>query len=181
MRPRSLRRAGAPRTAVAVLATVASFAAAATIALLALPATPARAAGAADQKEVEGRLMCYCGCSNLTIRDCSCGVAAGIKADIAARLANGQSSDQVVAAYVKERGEQIRSEPERAGFNLLAWIMPFAAILVGGFMIVGLTRRWQARGAAALPGADTLAGGAVASPADRETLDRIAREMKDTL
>jgi len=173
MRPRSARRPGA------ILAAVALGAAAALASVL--PATQAHAADAADQKEVEGRLMCYCGCSNLTIRDCSCGVASGVKADIAARLAGGQTSDQVVAAYVSERGEQIRSEPERAGFNLLAWVMPFAAILAGGFMIVALTRRWQARGAAAQPGPDTLGGGAAASPADRATLDRIAREMRDTL
>lgn len=145
------------------------------------PAIPARAAGAGIQQEVEGRLMCHCGCSNLTIRDCACGTAAGIKADIAARLAAGQTADQVVAAYVSNHGEQIRSAPVRSGFNLVAWIMPFAAILAGGVMIVGLTRRWRGRGVAALPGPDTLAGGATAAPADRDALDRIAREIRDTL
>jgi len=159
---------------------IVAFAAFAALAAL-VPTIPAHAAGTGTQQEVEGRLMCYCGCANLTIRDCSCGTAAGIKADIAARLAKGQSSDQVVAAYVSRHGEQIRSAPERSGFNLIAWIMPFAAILAGALMIVALTRRWQARGVAALPGPDTLAGGATASPADRETLDRIAREMRDTL
>lgn len=177
MRPRSPGRVTAT---AAALTACAAFVSLVSLAAL-ISATPARADGAGIQKETEGRLMCYCGCSNLTIHDCSCGVAAGIKADIAARLAAGQTSDQVVAAYVSERGEQIRSEPERSGFNLFAWIMPFAAILAGGVMIVALTRRWQARGVAAQPGPDTLAGGAIASPADREALDRIAREMRDTL
>jgi cytochrome c-type biogenesis protein CcmH len=167
-------RRHSPRRAAAALAAFISVAALA-------PAIAAYAAGTGTQQEVEGRLMCYCGCSNLTIRDCSCGTAAGIKTDIAARLAAGQTSDQVVAAYVSQRGEQIRSEPERSGFNLFAWIMPFAAILAGAVMIIALTRRWQARGVAALPDPGTLAGGAAASPADRETLDRIAREMRETL
>jgi cytochrome c-type biogenesis protein CcmH len=168
MRPPSDRRA---IVALAVFAALAAL----------VPAIPARAAGPGTQQEVEGRLMCYCGCANLTIRDCGCGTAAGIKADIAARLAAGQTPDQVVAAYVSQHGEQIRSAPERSGFNLFAWIMPFAAILAGAVMIIGLTRRWQAAGAAALPAPDTLAGGATATPADRETLERIAREMRDTL
>jgi cytochrome c-type biogenesis protein CcmH len=138
----------------------------------------ARAAAPAPQQEVEGRLMCYCGCSNLTVRDCSCGTAAGIRHDIATRLAAGQSTDQIVAAYVSERGEQVRSAPEPSGFNLLAWITPFAAILAGAILIVSLTRRWRNRGAA-LPSPD--GSGAAAAPADSATLERIEREMRETL
>ena len=142
------------------------------------PADSARAAETTPQHQVEGRLMCYCSCSNLTVRDCSCGTAAAIRNDIAARLAAGQTADQVVAAYVAEHGEQIRSAPEPEGFNLIAWVMPFAVILAGMVMVVALARRWRMRGAA-LPPPD--AAGAAAAPADRATLERIEREMRDTL
>jgi cytochrome c-type biogenesis protein CcmH/NrfF len=149
---------------------------------LALPAAAAsaRAAETTPQQQVEGRLMCYCGCSNLTVRDCSCGTSASIRGDIAARLASGQTADQVVAAYVSEHGEQIRSAPEPEGFNLVAWVMPFAVILAGMVMVVALTRRWQRRGAVPPP-PDAAGAGAAALPADRAMLERIEREMRDRL
>ena len=134
------------------------------------------------QQRAEGALMCYCGCADLTVRTCSCGTAARIKEDIAARLAKGQSVDQVVQAYVEERGEQIRSAPTLEGFNLLAWVMPFAAILAAGLAVVALVRRWGARGAAAtrLAAREAAPSGSPSS-ADREALERIEREIRETL
>ncbi|HZN04985.1 MAG TPA: cytochrome c-type biogenesis protein CcmH, partial [Candidatus Polarisedimenticolia bacterium] len=82
----------------------------------------ARAAGAAapdaaGREEaalaIEEDLMCHCGCTDLTVRVCNCGVAAGIKDDIRDRLARGQSPAEVEAAYVARFGEQIRSAPTR--------------------------------------------------------------------
>ena len=161
----------------------------AALALLALGFAGAVSSGAlaaelTPQEKVETRLMCYCGCADLTVRTCSCGTAADIKQDIARRLADGQSADEVVAAYVRERGPQIRSAPTTSGFDLLAWVMPFLVILAGGGFIVHLTRRW--RGRAAQPAAP----GAPAAPAfdsrrlsadDRGTLDRIEREIREEL
>jgi cytochrome c-type biogenesis protein CcmH len=142
------------------------------------------AAELTPQEKVETRLMCYCGCSDLTVRACSCGTAADIKQDIARRLADGQTADEVEAAYVKKFGEQIRSAPTTSGFDLLAWVTPFVVILAGGGFIIHLTRRW--RGRAAQPAAH----GKRAAPAfdsrrlsadDRGTLDRIEREIREEL
>jgi len=154
-------------------------------------APPARAA-ADPQAEAESRLMCYCGCTDLTVRVCNCGTAAGIKTDIAGRLAAGESVDQVVDAYVAKHGEQIRSAPTRRGFNLLAWIMPFAAILAGGFMVVRLVRRWRRDpssppapdaphpAAAGAPGAGS--GAAPRTAAGESSLrERVDRELKESL
>lgn len=166
---------------------------AATLAITALwvvSAPPARAA-ADPQAQAESRLMCYCGCTDLTVKVCNCGTAANIKSDIAARLAGGASVDQVVDAYVAQYGEQIRSAPTREGFNLLAWIMPFAAILAGGFMIVTLVRRWQRQPGAkpttalAAAGASAGAGGAVGTPrtsaAEARLRERVEHELKEHL
>jgi cytochrome c-type biogenesis protein CcmH len=154
------------------------------LALVAGPAAPAvvRAATLTPQEQVETRLMCYCGCTDLTVRTCSCGTAADIKQDIAQRLASGQTADAVVAAYVDKYGEQIRSAPTTSGFNLVAWVMPFVAILAGAVLIVQLTRRW--RGPATRPAA---AGGASPpaldpgrlSAEERKTLERIEREIRE--
>ncbi|HUD71787.1 MAG TPA: cytochrome c-type biogenesis protein CcmH [Dongiaceae bacterium] len=155
-------------------------------------AAPARAADPDTRARVESRLMCYCGCTDLTVKVCNCGTAANIKADIAARLDAGATADQVVDAYVAQYGEQIRSAPTRSGFNLLAWIMPFAVILAGGLMVVSLVRRWRgAPGAvpapdAAVPaGADTgaRAAGSAGRSAEAEARlrERVEREIRESL
>jgi len=153
-------------------------------ALLLASAGDLRGAEPTPQERAEHALMCYCGCADLTIRTCSCGTAARVKEDIARRLASGETVDQVVLAYVAQHGEQIRSAPTKEGFNLLAWVVPFGAILVAGGLIVALVRRWQARGA--LEQAAVAAAGAVSPPAglssaDRKALDRIEREFRRDL
>jgi cytochrome c-type biogenesis protein CcmH len=153
------------------------------VVLALLPAGSARAAQPTPQERAESALMCHCGCADLTIRTCSCGTAARIKDDIARRLASGESVDQVVEAYVAQHGEQIRSAPKKEGFNLLAWVVPFAAIFAAGGLIVALVRRWQARA----PVAAAAAAGGAASPLadlsgeDRKALDRIEREFRRDL
>lgn len=142
------------------------------------------------QQQVEGQFMCYCGCANLTVRACSCGTADQIRADIARRLAGGESADQVVAAYVAQHGEKIRSAPTKEGFSLLAWTMPFILLFVAGAVLVLLIRRWKIAGLVPLPaGAGshtaarlaTQAGGPPAPPsdADRRILERVRREIDE--
>ncbi|HEV8200836.1 MAG TPA: cytochrome c-type biogenesis protein CcmH [Candidatus Polarisedimenticolia bacterium] len=155
------------------------------LALLAAGALPARAdappaAGAArepDALKVEEGLMCYCGCTDLTVRTCNCGVAAEIKSDIRDRLAAGQSPDDVIGAYVARYGAQIRSAPSRRGFDLLAWWMPFIAVFAAGTLVVSLIRRWARH---PLPAPSPAARGGAPAPGSA-SLDRVDRVMRDML
>jgi len=142
------------------------------------------------QQQVETQFMCYCGCANLTVRACSCGTADQIRADIARRLAGGESADQVVAAYVAQHGEKIRSAPAKEGFSLLAWTMPFILLFVAGAVLVLLVRRWKIAGHLPLPAAAgshpaTTAAAPAGSPttprsdADRRILERVRREIDE--
>jgi cytochrome c-type biogenesis protein CcmH len=149
-------------------------------------APPAAAATEDPAEKIESRLMCYCGCTDLTVHVCNCGTAAGIKSDIRQRLATGQSPDQIVDAYVAQYGEQIRSSPTATGFNLLAWVTPFAVLLAAGAAVILLVRRWGVRGAAPAAAhraaAATASSGAVgAHPPDRKTLERIERAIRESL
>jgi cytochrome c-type biogenesis protein CcmH len=152
------------------------------MALLLVAAPAATLAGAAPtaRQEVEGRLMCYCGCSDLTVRVCTCGTADAIRQEIAERLGRGETPDQVVAAYVARHGAQIRSAPAKSGFELLAWVTPFAAILLAGSALIVIVRRWGARAAADRSG--SAAGGAASRPflpEEQKALERVRREMRE--
>ena len=39
---------------------------------------------------------------------------------------------QIIAIFRAQYGEKVLSAPTTQGFNLLAWVMPFAAIVAGG-------------------------------------------------
>jgi len=145
-----------------------------------LPRAATAGAVPTPRQQVEERLMCYCGCADLTVRVCTCGTADAIRREIDARLENGETPDQVVAAYVSRHGAQIRSAPSKAGFELLAWITPFAAILLAGSALVIVVRRWGRRAPAGGTG-DPRGGSAPAPflPEDQKALERVRREMRE--
>jgi len=126
--------------------------------------------------------MCYCGCADLTVRVCTCGTADGIRQEIAARLVNGESPDQVVAAFVARHGEQIRSAPLKSGFDLVAWVTPFVALILAGSALVVVVRRWGKARGGSLAGATPSAGaesGRATTPEEQRALERVRREMRE--
>ncbi len=138
-------------------------------------------AAAADltlQQRIETQLMCYCGCANLTVRACTCGTAAAIREEIAGRLDRGETPEQVVAAFVQRHGEQIRSAPTKAGFDLLAWVMPFVVILAAGGALVWVARGWAGSSADAPAPAGGPSGDGL-TERQREILSRIDREFRE--
>lgn len=155
----------------AALALVLSAAAALPLRAEAIPAGPEREKAAL---EIEQGLMCHCGCTDLTVRVCNCGVAAGIKDDIRERLGAGQSRAEVIAAYVARYGAQIRSAPSKQGFDLLAWWMPFVAVFTAGAFLVVLVRRWARQ---PLPAPAPAEGPAAPRDASLERVDRVLRDI----
>jgi cytochrome c-type biogenesis protein CcmH len=85
-------------------------------------------------------------CQNLSVADSPSEMANQMRDLIRERLKSGESPDQVRAYFVSRYGEWILLSPKREGFNWVAWILPFAAIL-GGVGIIGVViQRAIARG-----------------------------------
>lgn len=177
MRPERSPRPAPPAARPAAIRSLARAAACAWV-LAVAPATPGLAAGTPPQHQLEEQLMCYCGCSNLTVRACTCGTADAIRGEIAAQLAAGKTVEEVVASYVARHGEKIRSAPATSGFDLLAWVMPFALILAGGAMLVLVIRRWGARPAPAAA-APPAAAGVPPTPEERRLIDKVRKDIED--
>ena len=129
---------------------------------------------ATTQQEVEESLTCQCGCG-LTVHACNhlqCPSGEPIKKEIAERLARGEDRDTIVAAFRARYGEKVLSAPTFHGFNWLAWITPFAAVLAGALGVTLVVRRWT-RAPAPAPGAGSPAA------TDPELRARLARELAD--
>ena len=126
------------------------------------------------------QLMCTCGCSQL-LGECDhvgCSMRAEEMAALEQQIAAGKTDQQIFAWFVTKYGATVLAAPPARGFDLLAWIAPFAvfgAALLGTILLI---RRW-----ARLPGGRMQAAGvsdrANLDPAERARLDKIRQETGD--
>lgn len=113
--------------------------------------------------EALGReLMCQCGCG-LTVDACGgameCSTADQMKGLIAAKLSAGEGREEILAYFQGQYGEKVLAAPKKEGFNLTAWVLPFAVIAAGGLLIYTVLTRWVAsRSPAPIPAAPAQAG-----------------------
>jgi cytochrome c-type biogenesis protein CcmH/NrfF len=127
----------------------------------------------ATQSEIEESLTCQCGCG-LTVHSCNhlqCPSAIPLKAEIASQLALGKTRPEVLAYFAGKYGEKILSAPTATGFNVIAWVMPFAAVLVAAAVMTVVARRWRR----------SVPTAAVAEPAgerDAAWRERLEAELK---
>lgn len=136
-------------------------------------------------KGIEGKLKCTCGC-NLDIFTCrttdfTCTYSPQLHQEIVALYQQGNTPEQIIAAFVEKYGEQTLMAPPAEGFNLAGYLVPGLAVLtVGGVLAVVLGRRHRQQAVAAVgaPAAGETAGGAV-SASDMERLKKALDEVAD--
>ncbi len=84
-------------------------------------------------------------CQNLSVADSPSEMANQMRELIGEKLQNGEPPDQIRAYFVSRYGEWILLAPVRKGFNWVAWLLPFAAILGGVGVISVVVHRSVAR------------------------------------
>ncbi len=95
---------------------------------------------------------------NAVARELWCPLCAGVRLDvcelkaceqmrevIALKLSEGASKEEIKAYFLEQYGPQVMGEPPRSGFTLLAWVLPFVALVGGGAWLVLMLRRWSLR------------------------------------
>jgi cytochrome c-type biogenesis protein CcmH len=122
------------------------------------------------------RLMCQCGCAQL-LGECDhlgCPSREPEDAELRAGIAAGQSEQQIFGSFVAKYGAIVLAAPTTHGFDLVAWIAPFAvfgAALLGTILLV---RRWSMD--KTLEAANDTAA---MDPAERERREQIRRDTGD--
>ena len=145
---------------------------------LAIPRAAAAAPVVTTQAVAEG-LTCQCGCG-LTVANCNhpnCEFSVPVRDQIDAMLHRGMSGPQVIAFFRRKYGEKILSAPTTHGFNLLAWIMPFAALFAGGALVAVALGRWRSRPNRPAPPENPAASDAF----DPEMRRRLERDLREDL
>jgi cytochrome c-type biogenesis protein CcmH len=109
------------------------------------PAAPAVAvtdsALEAQTRAVSARLRCPV-CQGLSLADSPSELAQEMKDIVREQLAQGRTPDEVTQFFVGKYGEWILLQPEASGFNLVVYLLPLLAILVGAALVVIVVRKW---------------------------------------
>jgi cytochrome c-type biogenesis protein CcmH len=122
------------------------------------------------------QLMCQCGCAQL-LGECDhvgCPDRDKELSELTTNMAAGLTDQQIMDTFVAKYGATVLAAPTTRGFDLVAWIAPFAVFAAALLGTILLIRRWGGLGG----NPQTAAVGAAESsdPADRERLERIRRE-----
>lgn len=97
-----------------------------------------------DVREIASGLRCPV-CQNLSVADSPSEMAQQMRAVIRDRLVARQSRDEIEAYFVSKYGQWILLSPRRSGLNLLLWIGPFAAAVLGLLLAARFVGRWARR------------------------------------
>ena len=83
-------------------------------------------------------------CQGNSIQDSPSELALQMRDVIRDQLRAGKTPDEVRAYFVDKYGEWILLTPKATGFNLVVYLIPLAAVLVGGLVVWRTVRRWTA-------------------------------------
>ena len=121
------------------------------------------------------RLMCQCGCAQL-LGECDhvgCPDRDKELSELTTEIAAGLTNQQILDSFVAKYGLTVLAAPPAQGFDLVAWIAPFAVFAAALLGTILLIRRWGGLGGKRQEAAPDAAA---ADPAERERLERIRRE-----
>jgi cytochrome c-type biogenesis protein CcmH len=82
-------------------------------------------------------------CQGLSIQDSPSELAQQMRGVVRDQLAAGRTPEEVKQYFIEKYGEWILLEPEAHGFNMLVYILPVAAVIVGALVVALAVRRWS--------------------------------------
>jgi len=124
--------------------------------------------GNARYTNLNHRLMCTCGCNEL-LGECnhtSCPMSGPELAELNLGITSGKSDREILSSFAVKYGATVLAAPTTKGFDLVAWIAPFAVFLAAMLGTILLVRRWS------VGKQETLAN----TPVSEELREQIRRE-----
>lgn len=107
--------------------------------------------GAGDDAERIDRLghqmMCVCGCNQILL-ECNhvgCSYSTRMRDELTAAVTRGDSDNDVLQWFIQNYGTTVLAVPTANGFNRLAWIMPYFALVFGIGLVTTIVWVWKKR------------------------------------
>lgn len=92
-------------------------------------------------------LMCTCSCGEILL-ECNhvgCPTSGPMINELHAQLATNLGNHAILEWFAAKYGPIVLAAPIRGGFDLVAWIVPFAVLALGLLAILWLLRHWRDR------------------------------------
>jgi cytochrome c-type biogenesis protein CcmH len=132
--------------------------------------------GAADTEaryqNLGHKLMCICGCSEILI-ECNhvgCPDSDRMLGELRAAIDTGTSDNAIFVAFQDKYGPTALASPMLTKFNIVAWVMPPALLILGLAGTFLLVKKWRLR-TVAMPAVEN-------DPASNDLRDRIRKETE---
>jgi cytochrome c-type biogenesis protein CcmH len=119
------------------------------------------------------KLMCTCGCAEILL-ECNhvgCPDSPALIAELHSQVNAGSSDSAIFQSFAAKYGPTVLAAPFRGGFDNVAWVMPFAVLVLGIFAIYFIVRLWKHRHARMAPAIPILP-----TPESDALRERIRRE-----
>jgi len=131
-------------------------------------------------KQVGGKFMCMCGCSQV-LTQCNhvgCTTSASMLKELDQAIARGDSETAITQMFVQEFGTKVYAEPPKSGLSLVAWSLPTVYLVIGAALVIFVISRWRKRPASQ---AAAVAGGGGTRGISPDVLERArAQAARDT-
>ena len=93
------------------------------------------------------KLMCQCSCGQILL-ECNhvgCPVSGPMIDELHAQIATGLPEPGVLNWFISKYGPIVLAEPIRGGFDNVAWIVPFATLILATLGVTLIIRMWRRR------------------------------------
>ena len=93
------------------------------------------------------KLVCQCGCGQI-LMECNhvgCPVSGPMIDSLRAQLAAGSSEAAILQTFIGKYGPIVLAAPIRGGFDDVAWIVPYATLILGTLGVAFLVVYWRKR------------------------------------
>lgn len=123
-------------------------------------------------RDLGHHLMCVCGCNQILL-ECNhvgCSYSTRMRDELTAAVTRGDSDTNVLQWFIQNYGTTVLAVPTASGFNRLAWIMPYFALIFGITLVTGIVWVWKKRPLPADP--------SVPAAVDGHELDRFRRQAR---
>ena len=114
------------------------------------PPTQALSPAQEVQAQAIGRTIRCPVCQGLPITESPSDLSQQMLRELRAQVRAGQSADQITTYFAARYGDTVLLDPPRRGVNLLLWLGPLAALLVGAWLLLTHLRNRPGTGAADL-------------------------------
>jgi len=93
------------------------------------------------------QMMCVCGCNQILL-ECNhvgCSYSTRMRDELTAAVTRGDSDNGVLQWFIQTYGTTVLTVPTNRGFDRIAWIMPYFALVMGIGTVVLIAGVWRKR------------------------------------